>query len=92
MAKSFFKDKTLGYYVADDDMNANGIRNWLMTSLSVNNLTNESSSLRDRIILEDIPSGQEYLKMIINAMKDGRMLEMEYRRFVDSEAYNVVVA
>lgn len=85
-------DKTLGYYIANEDMNANGVRNWLMTSLSVNNLINESSTLRDRIILEDIPSGQEYLKQIINAMKEGKMLEMEYRRFVDSEAYKVVIA
>lgn len=85
-------DKTLGYYIANEDLNANGIRNWLMTSLSVNNLVNESSTLRDRIILEDIPSGQEFLKKIIAAMKEGKMLEMEYQKFEDSKKFRVVIA
>ena len=85
-------DKALGYYVANEDMNANGIRNWLMTSLSVNNLINESSTLRDRIVLEDIPSGEQYLKTIINAMKEGKMLEMEYQKFEDSQKFRIVIA
>ena len=85
-------NKTLGYYIANEDMNAGGIRNWLMTSLSVNNLINESSSLRGRIILENVPSGQKYLKMIINAMKEGKMLEMEYQTFKDTPAFKVVLA
>ena len=85
-------DKTLGYYISNEDMNANGIRNWLMTSLSVNNLINESSTLRDRIILEDIPSSQDYLRAIINAMKEGKMLEMEYQNFKDTQVYNLVIA
>lgn len=85
-------NKALGYYIANEDMNAGGIRNWLMTSLSVNNLINESSSLRGRIILENVPSGQKYLKMIINAMKEGKMLEMEYQTFKDTPAFKVVLA
>ncbi len=85
-------DKTLGYYIANEDMNVNGVRSWLMTSLSVNNLINESSTLRDRILLEDIPSGQDYLKMVINAMKEGMMLEMEYQKFQDQQSSRVVVA
>ena len=85
-------DKALGYYIANEDLNANGIRNWLMTSLSVNNLINESSMLRDRIILEEIPSSQDYLRTIINAMKEGKMLEMEYQKFKDSQKFRVVIA
>lgn len=85
-------DKARGYYIANEDTNANGIRNWLMTSLSVNNLINESSTLRDRIILEDIPSSQDYLRSIINAMKEGKMLEMEYQKFKDSQKYKVIIA
>ena len=85
-------DKARGYYIANEDTNANGIRNWLMTSLSVNNLINESSTLRERIILEDIPSSQDYLRSIINAMKEGKMLEMEYQKFKDSQKYKVIIA
>lgn len=85
-------DKTLGYFISNEDMNEGGIRSWLMTSLSVNNLINESASLRDRIILENIPSGEQYLKQIINAMKEGKMLEMEYRKFEDLQNSRVIIA
>ena len=85
-------DKSLGYYLANDDLCADGIRNWLLTSLSVNNLINESADMRSRILFEHIPSGREYLGTIINAMKESMMLEMTYRKFSDTEPHTVEVA
>ena len=85
-------DKTLGYYLACDDLNAEGIRDWLLTSLSVNNLINESSELRDRILFENIPSGRQYLHTVIDAMKEGMILEMSYQKFTDDEPKTYDVA
>ena len=79
-------DKSLSYYLAD------GIRNWLLTSLSVNNLINESAEMRSRIPFKHIPSGRKYLCTVINAMKESVMLEMIYRKFSDTEARTVEVA
>lgn len=78
-------DKSLGYYLSNDDLGDEGIRGWLLTSLSVNNLISESAELRDRIIFENIPSGEKYLTVIIEAMKEGKVLEMSYKKFTDSE-------
>lgn len=36
-------------------------RNWLLQSISLNNILNESSDMRDRIPFEPIPSSQKYL-------------------------------
>ncbi len=85
-------DKARGYYISDKDLNANGIRSWLMASLSVNNLISESSAIRDRIILEEIPSGLEYLNPIINAMKEEKKLEIGYQTFKDTEPHKVTLA
>ena len=74
-------DKALGYYLACDDLDAEGIRSWLLTSLSVNNLISESSELRDRILFENIPSGRQFLSTAIDAMKESKVLEMTYQKF-----------
>lgn len=42
---------------------------WLLSTYSVSNSLIESKSIKDRIILEDIPSGHNYLDSIIDAMK-----------------------
>ena len=49
-------DRSLGYYIANsDDLEGDGIRQWLLESLSMNNLLNESTDMRDRILFERIP-------------------------------------
>ena len=41
-------DRSLGYYIANsDDLEADGIRQWLLESLSMNNLLNETKGMRD---------------------------------------------
>ena len=85
-------DKSLGYYLANDDLRADGIRNWLLTSLAVNNLINESAGMRSRMLFEQIPSGRKHLGTIIHAMKESRMLEMNYRKFSDTEPRTAEVA
>ena len=50
------------YYINNiEDMRQGSIENWLLSTLSVSNSLIESKSIKERIILEDIPSGREYL-------------------------------
>ena len=75
-------DRSLGYYIANsDDLEADGIRQWLLESLSMNNLLNETKDMRDRILFEKIPSSQKWLPVIVNAMRDGKAIEMTYQSF-----------
>ncbi len=79
-------DRSLGYYIANsEDMEEDGIRQWLLESLSMNNLLNESRDMRDRIIFEEIPSSQRWLTAIINAMRDNKTIEMTYQSFNRTE-------
>lgn len=58
---------------------------WLLQSLSVNDVVKRSEKIRPRILLESIPSGDIFLTDIIEAMEDGKMIRMTYRRFSDAE-------
>ena len=79
-------DRSLGYYIANsDDLEADGIKQWLMESLSMSNLLNESKDMRDRILFEKIPSSQRWLSTIVNTMRDGYAVEVTYQTFWQDE-------
>ena len=74
-------DRSLGYYIANnEDVGGDGIRQWLLESLSMNNLLNESKDMRDRILFEQIPSSKKWLSVIVNAMRDGKAIELKIGR------------
>jgi len=77
-------DKRDGYkYFIDnsDDLKKGGVRSWLLNSFAVNHLINESHKLKQRILFEQIPSGQNFLTHIIESMRDELTLELTYQSF-----------
>ena len=73
---------TYEYYIDHaEDMERGGVRRWLINTFAVNNLINESHKLKERIVFEDIPSGQQYLTPIIEAMRDGLKIEIRYQSY-----------
>ena len=70
------------YYIENkDELNGSGIREWMMEALSLNSLINESASLRSRLIFESEPSSHRFLTDIIRAMRDEKMIEVNYQNF-----------
>ena len=70
------------YYIENaDDIEKGGVRSWLLNTFAVNNLINESHHIKHRILFESIPSGQNYLAPLIEAMRDGVTAEITYRNF-----------
>lgn len=75
------------YYIDNvEDMERGGVRRWLINTFAVNNLLNDSHKLKDRIVFENIPSGQKHLTPIIEAMRDGLKLEISYQSYKANEA------
>ncbi len=73
------------YYIENrDDIENSNIKSWLLSTFAVNNLLHENQHLRQRILLEAIPSGQQYLTQIIEAMHNSRVLEVTYQSFQKS--------
>ena len=70
------------YYIENaDDMEKGGVRTWLLNTFAVNNLINESHHLKRRIVFEQIPSGQNFLTPVIEAMRDGLEIELYYQSY-----------
>ena len=80
------------YYIANaEELKSGRIRNWLLNTISVSNLLIDNQHMKDRILLEDIPSGQKYLADIIAAMKKGHFLNMTYQSYWQEESKTFVV-
>lgn len=72
----------------EEDISRNGLRSWLYNTFCVSNALANSQSIKDRIILEYVPSGQEYLQTIIEAMKENRVLNITYHSYWKDEENN----
>jgi len=74
--------RTYKYFIEpSEDFEKDRLRQWMINSIAINNLKRESQKLRGRIQIEEVPSGQVYLTTIIEAMRDGRVLEVEYQSY-----------
>ena len=70
------------YYIENtEDMNGRGIRNWMLNALSLNSLLAEGASLHDRIFFDEVPSKDKFLAVIIQAIRDGKKLDIRYQSF-----------
>ena len=77
------------YFIENkEDISKNGLRSWLYNTFCVSNALANSQSIKDRIILEYVPSGQNYLQTIIDAMKENRVLNITYHSYWKDEESN----
>ena len=70
------------YFISNPEIINDGtIEGWMRCTLTVNTVLSDSASLRNRILLENVPAGEEYLQTIILALKTNRRLTITYQRF-----------
>lgn len=75
-----------GYVVANrEGIDNMAMRKWLLQTFSVNSVLHENQDLKGRILLEEVPSGQQYLTPIVEAMRESVVLSMTYQSFGRSE-------
>ena len=77
------------YYIPNERaIKNNEIGAWLYNTFCVSNALTHCQSIKDRIILEYVPSGQEYLQPIIEAMKKNHVINITYQGYGKDEAYS----
>ena len=70
------------YRIEDDEGFKNGeVRRWLINTFAMTNAIREARDLDDRISLEQIPSAEPYLSTIIQAIREQKVLNMNYQSF-----------
>ena len=81
------------YYIEDtEELEKGCVRKWLLNSFAVDNLIVESRKLKSRILLEEVPSGKRYLIPLIEAMRDGMIVEVDYQSFRQQVPANFEIA
>ena len=86
-------DRATNEYFIDNeyDLNGNSIRDWMLNSLSLKNLLNESVGLHERLIIEDVPSSHRFLTVIIDAMRDNRRMCISYKGYNMSDYQDMFI-
>lgn len=75
------------YYIKyRDEIGQPDIQNWLLNSFAVGNVLLQSKEMKDRILFEEIPSGFEYLTDLIEAMRENKVISVEYQSFWKDKA------
>ena len=75
------------YYIQNaEELKSGSLRSWLFNTLTVSNLMLDSVSIKDKVLFEEIPDGEEYLPVILEALKKNLVLEMTYQSFTRDEA------
>ena len=72
--------------VIDDD----SIESWLFSTLTVHGMLADSAAVKERLVLENAPVGEQFLDIIIRAIKTNHRLHIGYKKF-EAEGYERVV-
>ena len=84
-------DESYRYYFDNPEaIDDHSIESWLLSTMTVNAALSDSAAIRSRIILEDVPAGEQFLPTIIDGLKLGRRLRMGYQKFGSEPSERVV--
>lgn len=74
--------RTKEYYIENvDDLQSCNLTCWLLNSFSTANIVRESKTIRDRILLEEVPSAQYHLHDLLEAMRENLAIRIVYQSF-----------
>lgn len=80
-------DKANRYFISNPKaIDTDQTKQWLLSNLTTGLTLKESSTIKDSILLEDVPAGYEFIPVILQAIRQTRMISMGYQKF-GFEAY-----
>lgn len=70
------------YSIANPEaIEENSLTKWVLDGFSLGELLLGNGSIADKILLEEIPSGREWLEPVLQALQANRRIELEYENF-----------
>ena len=76
------------YVVKTSPKEQDSMLEWILNSFNIADIVGDARNMHDRILLEEIPGGTEYLEDIINALKDNKELHLIYQSYKHPEPYD----
>ena len=84
--------KTYHYYISNADVLCDdSIERWLFSTLTVHGVLADSAAVKERVVLENVPAGEQFLQVIIQAVKTSHRIRIGYRKF-GAEGYEKTVS
>lgn len=84
--------RTNTYYIADaEGMLGNKLKMWLLNSFSLNSILQENMDMKNRIVFEEAPLGLQHMDVVIDAMRTGHVLRLEYQAYTWEHSKEVVL-
>lgn len=81
------------YYIEEEEsIGQNKLKKWMLDTFAVGNLVSEHLSLREHIMVDEIPSGQLWLTTLLSAIKEKHVLNLTYRAFQKPQASTFPIA
>lgn len=76
------------YYIENpEDIDEDELKKWMLDSFAVGNLIGENLSLKDRILVSQIPSAHSHLATALEAMKENRVATITYCAFGKTKSH-----
>lgn len=72
---------TFEYYIDNGSPGNQGVTDWLLNSVSLNDVLIEARDISDRIFVENVPSARDYLGTIIAALKGHNPVKFDYHSY-----------
>lgn len=70
------------YFIENpEDLTSSRAQGWLISTFSLKSILSEGESIRDSISLEDIPRGQQWLPLLISAIRCRNRLRLDYDKY-----------
>lgn len=80
------------YYIANPKEPSEGkLRTWLLNTYGTAETLSSNLSIHDRILTENIPSSQDHLSTVLEAMKSNNMLHITFKAFTMKEPKRFLV-
>ena len=83
--------RTYKYFIRNTEvLGDDSIESWLFSTLAVHGVLADSAAVKERMVLENAPAGEQHLDILIRAIRTNHRLYIGYRKF-GAEAYEKVV-
>jgi predicted DNA-binding transcriptional regulator YafY len=83
--------RTYKYFISNKEViDDDSIESWLFSTLTVHGMLADSAAVKERLVLENAPVGEQFLDIIIRAIKTNHRLHIGYKKF-EAEGYERVV-
>ena len=76
------------YVVKTSPKEQDSMLEWMLNSFNIADIVGDARNMHDRILLEEIPGGTEYLEDIISSLKDNKELHLIYQSYKHPEPYD----